>query len=205
MTDTDNDVQLRIKLARATHSMGAVAKKGTGHHGKYATLNDVLETVQTALDAEQLVVSQPIVTNDGVCVISTMITDLTTGAVASFSGPGFPLKNDPQVAGSAITYYRRYGLVSLFGIKADDDDGAMAHRSASNPQGRTPAEKEIRELVKAMSKTDRTAFQSDFQEQFGSTLTNLPESRHGDALTWAKQWSTGPDTATPDDAYEGAT
>ena len=36
------------------------------------------------------------------------------------------VKSDPQAAGSAITYARRYALQALFGIPAVDDDGEAA-------------------------------------------------------------------------------
>lgn len=62
-----------------------------------------------------------------------------------------PVKADPQGIGSALTYARRYGLCSLVGIVADeDDDGEAAQgrgagqkpkqspaRQAQSPQGQT--------------------------------------------------------------------
>jgi hypothetical protein len=43
------------------------------------------------------------------------------------------VKQDPQAAGSAITYARRYALQSIAGIPSEDDDGqsAMAGKTAS--------------------------------------------------------------------------
>ena len=35
-------------------------------------------------------------------------------------------KNDMQALGSAITYARRYALVSMLGLEQDDDDGNKA-------------------------------------------------------------------------------
>lgn len=46
--------------------------------------------------------------------------------------------NKPQAVGSAITYYRRYGLASLTGIVADEDDDGNAASA-----GPTQAEKRI--------------------------------------------------------------
>lgn len=34
--------------------------------------------------------------------------------------------NDPQKQGSAISYAKRYGLQSIFGLPSDDDDGEVA-------------------------------------------------------------------------------
>ena len=39
-------------------------------------------------------------------------------------------KQDAQGFGSALTYARRYGLMTAFGVPAEDDDGNAAARSA---------------------------------------------------------------------------
>jgi len=44
-------------------------------------------------------------------------------------------KNDMQGMGSAITYARRYGIMSLLNIPAEDDDGNEASRSSGPPKG----------------------------------------------------------------------
>ena len=62
-----------------------------------------------------------------------------------------PGKLDAQGAGSVITYLRRYALMAILGIAAEDDDGEAAarpgpprtpqdgQRGASPPQGARPA------------------------------------------------------------------
>lgn len=46
-----------------------------------------------------------------------------------------PVKNDPQSAGSATTYARRYSLSTAFGIASDpDDDGNGASQQAKSNQ-----------------------------------------------------------------------
>ena len=42
-----------------------------------------------------------------------------------------PEIQDPQKIGGAITYYRRYALVSLLGLQAEDDDGNTASGRAN--------------------------------------------------------------------------
>jgi len=195
---------IRRKLARAVKTMARVTKTKIANTGSYtytyASLTDVLETVKDALDAEGLVLTQPIVIEDGNQIVTTLITDVDTGDYLMFPGPGVPVKGDPQAAGSALTYNRRYALTSLFALEVDDDDGALAHRSATRPQERTEAEAEVRRIIAGMSPDDQAAFQSDFRAEFGSTLTALAENRHGDALKYAKFWN----TATPAEG-EGAT
>ena len=191
---------VKIRVARAMRDVGSVAKSQTANTGKYtynyARLEDVLKAVQEPLAEQDLVLSQPIVVIDGMLVIHNVITCLRTGIQINMGGPGSQVKNDPQAAGSTITYYRRYSLLSLFGIKQDDDDGGVASRQANTPENRTPAETEIRKIVGSLSSADRGAFQSDFLEAMGSTLSRLPESAHGDALTWAKEWQTKHEAAS---------
>jgi hypothetical protein len=45
-----------------------------------------------------------------------------------------PTKNDPQQAGSAITYARRYQLAALFNMAQDDDDGNESSGKNEKPQ-----------------------------------------------------------------------
>lgn len=192
---TEEDMaNIRRKLARATQKMARVTKTKSAQINAtfsytYATLTDVLEVVKEQLESEGLVLMQPIIIEDGNQIVSTLITDIDTGNFLTFPGPGVPVKGDPQAAGSALTYNRRYALTSLFGLEVEDDDGALAHRSATKPQDRTPAETQVRAIINAMSKDDQAAFQADFRNEFNSTLTALPESRHGEALAYAKFWN----------------
>jgi hypothetical protein len=50
-------------------------------------------------------------------------------------------KQDPQAAGSAITYARRYALQAIAGIPAEDDDGNHASKPAAKQADKpaTPA------------------------------------------------------------------
>ena len=190
---------MRRKVAAAVAAMQeeALAKTATGGERggkaiKYTHLNDVLDLVRKHLSARDLVLTQPISPVEGqerVQQITTLITDKTDGNFLVFTGPIFPVPNDPQAAGSAITYNRRYSLVTLFALEQEDDDGAQAKRAAVSPDRRTEAEIEIRRMIGEMKKEDQDQFVHDFREHFQTTLTALPESKHGDALTWAKAWT----------------
>jgi len=185
------------KLAKATSTMHSIVKDQTAdvktYTYSYASLNSVLRVVKAGLEPFSLVLSQPIGIIDGNLVVTTMIMDMDTGECITFPGAGTPIKGDPQAAGSTISYFRRYALVSLFALEAEDDDGALAHRAATDPHNRTPAETETRQMIAAMPEDDRKLFINDFKVQFGVGLSDLPESRHGDALSFIKFW-TKPDT-----------
>ncbi len=184
---------LRQKIAKATAGMHAIIKDSEAdaktYTYSYASLNSVLRVVKAGLEPHNLVVSQPIgIDDNNNLVVTTVITDIDSGEALSFPGAGTPIKGDPQAAGSTISYFRRYSLVSLFALEAEDDDGAMGHRQAVNPNRRTEAEAEIRDGLDKMSVEDKKLFAEDFKGSMGSTLSNLPESKHGDALHFYKFW-----------------
>lgn len=184
------------KLARARLLVKPVTKSQTADTGKYtytyASLGSVMEAVDAACAEVKLSWWQHIHTVEGGWQLDTVLFDLEDESpesqMAVWGGPINTIKADPQANGSALTYARRYGLTTLFGLNQEDDDGAMAHRAATTPNERTPAEKEIRRIVAglpdAMSRED---FQAEFITHFGATLSQLPESKHGDALTWTKE------------------
>lgn len=192
---TDN---IEMKFARAVNAVHAVTKDSDVNLGakigtiSYASIGTVLTHVKRALHAEGLALLQPVgyITSDGnlpVMTINTQIIDTANGAKIEFDGPGFPVKGDPQAAGGAMTYFRRYSLVSLFGLIVEDDDGTQATQMERNPQERTNAELQIRQLVGAMDTDKQKLFMTDFVEKYGK-LIDLDSNRHGEALGWSKNW-----------------
>lgn len=121
------------KLMKAMHSVqGAVdgvAKDAKNPHFKsrYASLEAVVETIRRPCQAAGLVVVQgPGAIEDGNISISTMIAHAESGEWIR-STMQVPLsKNDPQGAGSAITYGLRYSLMAVFNLPPVDDDGEAA-------------------------------------------------------------------------------
>ena len=106
---------------------------------KYAGLPSILEVVLPVLHENGLYLTQSPVTDGDRIGIKTMI--LHTESSESLEGT-FTVnlaKNDPQGAGSAITYCRRYALVSMLGLNVDeDDDGNHASgQVAQNVGGET--------------------------------------------------------------------
>lgn len=186
--------ELNAKFARAVAHAEAVTKSKVADLGKdfkysYVTLNDVLATCRDACATEGLAFTQLIVPHGADRQqMTTMIIDTATGDAVDFGGPIFPVTGDPQAVGSAITYHRRYSLVMLFALTVNDDDGQQANRAAVKPNARTAAEIEIRTLISDMDGDTRGRFMESFKESYRSTLTDLPESQHGDALLFTTLW-----------------
>ena len=111
------------------------------HKSKYASLDTVLSIVRPVLTKHGLVLSQSVTTPDrndaGAVTAFTIVTRLIhaeTGETLE-SPVVMPLvKSDPQGAGGALTYGRRYGIQVALGITAEeDDDGNHASRPAKVP------------------------------------------------------------------------
>ena len=158
---------------------------------RYATISDTLTAVKAACAANGLAVAQPIEEHGDRCQVMTLLIDVDNGDTLTFGGPVLPVKGEPQAMGSALTYARRHALVCLFALAVEDDDGAMGQRAAVSPEQRTEAEQQVRDISAAMDEETREAFVHDFKAHFGCTLRHLGESRHGDALLWARNWQSG--------------
>jgi hypothetical protein len=86
---------------------------------KYASLANILDTIQKPLSECGLAISQ---FPDG-DALTTIIVHSESGEwmESSYVMPVVK-QNDPQAMGSAITYARRYALGSILNLNIDDDD-----------------------------------------------------------------------------------
>lgn len=128
-------------LLRAQSKMSNAVKDSSNpfFKSKYADLNAVREACQTLLNAEGVLISQPVIQKDGKNYLRTELTHAESGEfVASDVEIVCAKQNDPQALGSAITYARRYGLQALVGLGAEDDDG-NAGSGKSAPEAKTTA------------------------------------------------------------------
>ena len=109
------------------HELGDVMKDGEGHHGSYATINSVLNTIKPMLKANGLAVQQAAVSHDTGVTIQTRVWH-ESGQWIEDDGLRMPAPNDPQKVGGSVTYGRRYALVTFFALGATDDDGNGARQ-----------------------------------------------------------------------------
>lgn len=95
---------------------------------KYATLADILDVIRQPLANNGLSFVQ---FPKGVHSLETMLMH-TSGEYLAESYEMRPVKDDPQGAGSVITYQRRYALGAVLGLNIDeDDDGNKASAPVS--------------------------------------------------------------------------
>ena len=93
---------------------------------RYSTLEDVINVVNEATQFG-LCFSQHEVNKDGKECIRTVIRhENDTDILDSYTPIPCANINDAHKFGSGLTYAKRYGLQTLFGIPSEDDDGNSA-------------------------------------------------------------------------------
>lgn len=103
---------------------------------KYAPLNEILSDVRPLLSQEGLSIMQ-YPSGDGEHIIIHTVLMHESGEWIEMDPLTLKaVKVDPQGAGSAITYGRRYSLSAVLGISSeDDDDGNGASPAGNNTKG----------------------------------------------------------------------
>ena len=113
---------------------------------KYAPLNDILTLVRPIMAKHGLSILQSPGGDGTLITISTIIMHISGEWIEPEPLVLKAAKSDPQGAGSAITYGRRYSLSAILGISSeDDDDGNHASNNSETTRTttRTTAEKHI--------------------------------------------------------------
>jgi len=135
---TDKTIYAALVAAQA--EMEPARKQAENPHlrSKYADLASVMAACMSALHNHGFAVIQPTVQDEnGGQFVETVLLH-TSGEKLSCRVPLIIGKNDMQGLGSAMTYARRYGLMTMAGIAPEDDDGegAKGNGQAGPPQRR---------------------------------------------------------------------
>ena len=135
--------ELFTALSEAQGAIGNAAKNAKNPHFKssYADLASATNVSREHLAANGLSVVQSPSQSGSEWVLTTIITHKTGGWIRSDT-PLLIGKKDMQGLGSAITYARRYALMSMLNIAAEDDDGNAAANGKSEPLAAPVREKQ---------------------------------------------------------------
>ena len=127
MKQSETIIKLSIAMAKAQSEMGGAVKDSSNPFFKssYADLTSVIKAIKEPFANNGLSFVQfPINGDHSIGVVTRVMHESGEWLESEYLLP--LLKNDPQSAGSAITYARRYALSSMAGIPAIDDDSEMA-------------------------------------------------------------------------------
>jgi hypothetical protein len=118
---------LAASLCKAQAEMGGAVKdsKNPFFKSDYADLTSVIKAIKEPFANHGLSYTQFPTNDDGRIGVSTLLMH-ESGEYLEHSYTLPTTKADPQAAGSAITYARRYALQSIAGIPTADDDAESA-------------------------------------------------------------------------------
>jgi hypothetical protein len=126
MTDkTTTHKTIAAALAAAQLEMGKALKQANNPHFKkaYADLGNVMDACLGPLNRHGIAVIQPAGEGERGRYVKTVFIHGESTETLECEIPLIIGKNDMQGYGSAVTYARRYGLMSMAGIAPEDDDG----------------------------------------------------------------------------------
>jgi len=141
MEKSDSVAELAKALSRAQGAMKAAQKTKSNpfFKSKYADLEETWNACRDALSQNGLSIVQMPFDNDGRIGVETMLLHESGEWVKGNIAVKMVKDNDPQNAGSILSYLRRYSLQAAVGIATEDDDGNAAQMNDSRFYAGNPA------------------------------------------------------------------
>lgn len=142
MNKSPTIAEISKALGKFQSQVEAVTKDASNpfFKSKYATLDNVLETIRKPLGGAGLSFAQ---FPDGQNSLTTILMH-ESGEWIESTYQMTPTKNDPQGSGSALSYMRRYALGAILGLATEiDDDGNVASAPVHTKAKVKPTEDDI--------------------------------------------------------------
>lgn len=160
-----------IKLKELQTSIDKIRKTKNNPYfkNKYADINLILDAISDKLLENGLVILQAPQAN---LTLKTEIIDVETSEKIISETPLIGC-NDMQKLGSAITYARRYAIVSMLCLEQEDDDG----NKASGKDVKKPAEKPGTKQTEATSVNTAEHFNAVMSLIDALTFDNMEASK----------------------------
>lgn len=169
-------------LAAAQAKMGKALKSANNPHfnRKYADLASVVDACMPSLNDHGIAVIQPTTDDENGRYVETILIHGESGETLKCRVPLIVAKNDMQGYGSAVTYARRYGLMSMSGIAPEDDDGNAAAKAAPKPEAAISPDQYIKLRDKMEeAEADESKFLTAYR---APSLQQFPTSKFADAM-----------------------
>lgn len=205
---SESIAQLMPALLKAQRNFTPAVKNASNPHfnSRFIDLAGVLEAIVPALADEGILLSQPTDYVDGVTVLRTRLIHES----GEWIGSVYPVSSgvgNPQVAGSALTYARRYTALAVCGIAPEDDDGnpAAAQHTATRQAQPRPADEgptadqqeqagaflaaiseaqtipELNELGSVIATSDVGPLKNQLRDHFTARMKQLQDTEQGQA------------------------
>lgn len=147
--------QSAMKNPSKNRTVKVKTKTGGQYEFKYATFDQILDTIREPMADAGLGFMQEVETGERGLILTTTI--LHESGQWKSSTSNIPLGEDrtPQTIGSAISYFKRYTLTAALGIAADEDDDANSAQGNQMEVVGNPKPPVQREKPQAVSPRDR--------------------------------------------------
>jgi hypothetical protein len=180
MEKSESIKEIASAMNKAQSEMSC-AKKGAVNpffKSKYADMNAVVDAVRIPFSNNGLSYSQFPLFEEGRVGVETILMHESGEWISSVLM--LPMvKQDPQAAGSAITYARRYALQSIAGIPSEDDDGQSAMAGKLAPSVNIEQSANIQGLLEEVG-ADKLKFLAYFKV---NSFDSIPASQFDLAIT----------------------
>ena len=121
-------IQSLIEFRKA---VDPIYKGSRAQYGKYADLQTVLQTITPVLSEHNLFLSQSFDCDVLQTTLYHPSGDSINSACKLIMADG---RNPLHTWGAAVTYQRRYAILSLLGLATEDDDGDSAEHKMTKPK-----------------------------------------------------------------------
>jgi len=155
MNQSESIAKLSAAFAKAQAEMSGAVKDSANpfFKSKYADLESVIKAIKEPFAKYGLSYTQlPYTDEKGIGVTTRVMHESGEWLESTFTLP--MTKLDPQAAGSAITYARRYALQAMAGIPAVDDDAESAMGRTQKPVGGRITRKQAQTLHELLASTE---------------------------------------------------
>jgi hypothetical protein len=127
--------EIASALVKAQKEFGPALKSSTNpaFRSRYADLSACVEAVIDALNNNDIFMMQPTHECDDGVIVETIFIHSSGEQISSGKLHVPATKHDAQGYGSALTYARRYSLMTACGIAPEDDDGNSASKPKAAP------------------------------------------------------------------------
>lgn len=178
----NNMKQIAAALVKAQKEFGPALKTSLNPHfrNKYADLSACIEAVIDGLNNNGIYLMQLNEEREnGICIQTVFIHEsgeqITSGSLYVPAA-----KQDPQGFGSALTYARRYSLMTACGIAPEDDDANSAKAPA--PRSEVAPEKKATPAILTKAEPKAPAKIEGTDSKFQIKVTATPETPFEDWL-----------------------
>jgi hypothetical protein len=189
-------------LAGFHADVGRITKQSDAQYGKYADLATVLATVSPSLSKHGLVLTQTFMPFDGTTLLRTTLLHTSGETVCS----DLPMpstegsRNALHAFGAAVTYLRRYALLAILNLAAEDDDGqSFANDSKAVPAVGTNTQRQPKKATAGTPIPGAGRLDPDEKKALLSQVQALGQDRIPELATaFRERFSLPPEVAVSD-------